>query len=211
MAKRRGKIEEFLSELDNSESYIGPFEEAEMISLLAQPDRSSFASYRDYTIMLVLLDTGVRVSELVNMKMSDVDIHGSRVKVWGKGSKEREVIFQATTGRFLHRYMQLRGSDQHDYLWITDMGNPMNPRGFQERLTLYGRQAELNSVRVSPHTFRHTCAKMYILKGGYILSLQKLLGHSSLEMVRHYVDLWGSDLQQMHRKYSPVESLFQNG
>lgn len=88
------------------------------------------------------------------------------------------------------------------------MGNRLNRKTLQDRLKLYGGKADLRGVRVSPHTFRHTCAKMYIMRGGDILSLQKLLGHSSLDMVRHYVELWGSDLQLMHKKFSPVEGLF---
>lgn len=200
-----------LNKLKAPKVIIRPFEEDDIRKLLNQPNKATFVGYRDYVIMLLLLDTGVRLSELVSMKMNDVDLHEGKIKVWGKGSKEREVIFQSTTKRFLSRYIQLRGMTDHEYLWITDTSNQINPRLVQERLTLYGRQAGLVSVRVSPHTFRHTCAKMYITKGGDILSLQKLLGHSSLDMVRHYVDLWGSDLQKMHRKYSPVESLFGNG
>ncbi len=199
---------EKLGKLKTPKVIIRPFEEDELKRLLAQPDRSSFVGYRDYTIMLILLDTGVRLSELINMKMADVDLQGGKIVVWGKGSKERAVIFQATTRRFLQRYIRLRGSVNHDYLWITDLGEDLKHRTLQERLKMYGNQAGLINVRVSPHTFRHTCAKLYIMKGGDILSLQKLLGHSSLEMVRHYVELWGSDLQQMHKKFSPVEGLF---
>lgn len=87
-------------------------------------------------------------------------------------------------------------------------GTQLNRRIIQQRLELYGKSAGLSQVRASPHTFKHTCAKLYITRGGDILSLQKLLGHSSLEMVKHYVNLWGSDLQQMHKKFSPVEGLF---
>jgi len=199
-----------LSKLKAPKLIIRPFEEDEVRRLLNQPDKATFVGYRDYVIMLLLLDTGVRISELVSIKMDDVDPQGGKVKVWGKGAKEREVIFQNTTKRFLCRYIQLKGSTDHEYLWITDTGNQINPRLVQERLSIYGRQAGLDSVRVSPHTFRHTCAKMYIMRGGDILSLQKLLGHSSLEMVRHYVDLWGSDLRQMHKKFSPVEGLFRS-
>jgi integrase/recombinase XerD len=80
----------------------------------------------------------------------------------------------------------------------------------QERLSIYGQKARLQGVRVSPHTFRHTFAKMYIMRGGDAFSLQAILGHSTLDMVRNYVNLWGSDLQKMHRQFSPVEYLLRD-
>lgn len=187
---------------------IQPFDEAELKQLFAIPDKSTFVGYRDYCIMLVLLDTGVRLIELENMKLSSIDFDNNKFLVMGKGAKEREVPFQDTTKQYLQRYIKLRGSEDHDYLWINQLGGKLNRKTIQERLQIYGRKANLKGVRVSPHTFRHTCAKMYLLSGGDVLSLQKLLGHSSLDMVRHYVELWGSDLQKMHKKHSPVEGLF---
>lgn len=199
---------EKLVKLKTPKVVIRPFEEDELKRLFSQPDKSTFVGFRDYTLMLVLLDTGVRLIELENMKVQDVDLNGNKILVFGKGAKEREVVFQKTTKQALFRYIVLRGQLDHDYLWISDTSVPMKRRNMEERLTIYGNKADLKNVRVSPHTFRHTCAKMYIKKGGDVLSLQKLLGHSTLEMVKHYVDLWGSDLQQMHKKYSPVEGLF---
>jgi len=187
---------------------IKPFQEDELRKLFNQPDKTTFVGFRDYTMMLVFLDTGVRLIEMEHMKTSSVDLKNNKILVFGKGAKEREVVFQSTTKEYLRRYLLLRGELIHDYLWVSDTNEPMKRRNFGERLTIYGNMAVLKDVRVSPHTFRHTCAKMYITRGGDILSLQKLLGHSTLEMVRHYVNLWGSDLQQMHKRYSPVENLF---
>lgn len=197
-----------ISKLKAPTVIIQPFDEAELKQLFAMPDKSTFVGYRDYCIMLVLLDTGVRLIELENIQLSSIDFDHNKFLVMGKGAKEREVPFQATTKQYLLRYIRLRGSEDHDYLWINQLGGKLNRKTIQERLQIYGQKAKLNRVRVSPHTFRHTCAKMYLLSGGDILSLQKLLGHSSLDMVRHYVELWGSDLQQMHKKHSPVEGLF---
>lgn len=186
---------------------IKPFEEDEVRALLAQPDKKSFVGFRDYTIMLVFLDTGVRLSELVNIKTTDISIEQGKILVLGKGNKEREVPFQATTREQLKRYLKVRGETHHDYLWIAHDEKPLARKTIQDRVKLYGEKAGIKGKRVSPHTFRHTCAKLYITGGGDIFSLQELLGHSSLEMCRHYVSLWGADLQKMHRKYSPVESI----
>jgi len=156
--------------------------------------------------MLVLIDTGVRLCELVNMKITDISIERGKIIVLGKGNKEREVMFQATTREQLRRYLKIRGTVHHDYLWVVHDDKPLARKTIQDRLKKYGKMAGLNK-RVSPHTFRHICAKMYIMQGGDIFSLQQLLGHSSLKMCRHYVTLFGTDLQNMHRKFSPVESL----
>lgn len=197
-----------IEKLKTPKVIIRPFEEDELKKLFAQPSKSTFVGFRDFTIMLVFLDTGVRLIEMENMKVTDIDFKQNKILVFGKGAKEREVFFQSTTKEYLRRYLLLRGELDHNYLWVSDINNPMKRRNFGERLTIYGNMAGLSKVRVSPHTFRHTCAKQYIKRGGDILSLQKLLGHSTLEMVRHYVNLWGSDLQQMHKRYSPVEGLF---
>lgn len=105
--------------------------------------------------------------------------------------------------------MDVRGRSLfHSFLWISREDGPLKRETIQERLAQYGQQAGLKNVRVSPHTFRHTFAKLFIINGGNTLALQNLLGHSTLEMVRHYVNLWGTDLQAMHRQYSPVDRLF---
>lgn len=187
---------------------IKPFSDDQLRKLFAQPDKSTFVGFRDYTFMLVLLDTGVRLRELENMKVNDVNLQDNKILVLGKGAKEREVYFQKTTGEYLRRYLIIRGELEHDFLWINNDDTPMKRRNFQRRLQEYGRKAKIKNVRVSPHTFRHTCAKKYITKGGDMISLQNLLGHSTLEMVRHYVHLWGADLKKAHKKFSPVEDLF---
>lgn len=84
---------------------------------------------------------------------------------------------------------------------------PLSKRHFQERIHDLGKAALITGVRVSPHTFRHTFAKLFILNGGDAFSLQAILGHSTLDMVRHYVNLFSSDVQEQHKKYSPIENL----
>lgn len=200
-------IEEVVK-LKAPKTIIKPFDEDDLKKLLRQPDKRTFAGFRDYTIMLTLLDTGIRLIELENMKVQDVNLKNNALIVFGKGAKEREVIFQNTTKEYLRRYLKLRGILDHEYVWISVEGDPLKRRSLQGRLSRYGKSAGITDKRVSCHTFRHTFAKMYITNGGDTISLQKLLGHSSLDMVRHYVNLWGTDVRNMHRKYSPVEHLF---
>lgn len=190
---------------------IEAFTEDQVRELLEQPDKKTFIGFRDYCIMLVLLDTGLRLSELLNIRLDDVELPQRRIKVMGKDAKERYVYFNTTTRDALKKYIEVRGDNlYHSYLWISREDDSMKRKTLQDRITFYGKQANLKNVRVSPHTFRHTFAKLFIINGGNTLALQKLLGHSTLEMVRIYVNLWGTDLQAMHRSYSPVDRLIRS-
>lgn len=188
---------------------IETFSEDQLTAILSAPDKSKFVGLRDYTFMLFLLDTGVRLSELVGIKLTDLKMAENEVIITqGKGGKQRRVFLSPKTKETLKKYLRVRGDILgNPYLFVSSEDLPMKRRNVQERLTIYGRQVKLEGVRVSPHTFRHTFAKMYILRGGDPFSLQALLGHSTLDMVRHYVNLWGSDLQKMHRQFSPVAHL----
>lgn len=190
-------------------SIIETFSEEDLERLLSVPDKTRFVGLRDYAIILFLLDTGVRLSELVGIKLVDIKMVDCEVIItMGKGGKHRRVFMSPKTKATLQKYLQARGDIlDNPYLFVNSENLPMKGRNVQERLTLYGKKAKILGVRVSPHTFRHTFAKMYILRGGDPFSLQSLLGHSTLDMVRHYVNLWGNDLQKMHRQYSPVTHL----
>ncbi|WP_066639617.1 tyrosine-type recombinase/integrase [Desulfolucanica intricata] len=199
---------ENLKKVKASRTIIEAFTEDQIRELLAQPNKKTFVGFRDYCIMLLLLDTGLRLKELLNIRVEDVDLAQRKIKVMGKGSKERYVYFNTTTKEALSRFITIRGDSlHHSFLWITREDEPLNRNTLQERIRLYGREAGIKNVRVSPHTFRHTFAKLFILNGGNTLALQQLLGHSTLDMVRVYVNLWGTDLQAMHRKFSPVDKL----
>jgi integrase/recombinase XerD len=188
---------------------IQAFSEQQLSVLLSLPNKNRFVGLRDYTIMLVLLDSGIRLSELVNIQLAHVKMADSEIIIpHGKGDKYRRVFVSPRTRDALKKYIQARGYvPGNTYLFLNFENLPMKGRNVQERLKIYGKKARIEGVRVSPHTFRHTFAKMYIMRGGDPFSLQALLGHSTLDMVRHYINLWGSDLQKMHRKFSPVEHL----
>lgn len=188
---------------------IETFSEEQIRALLAAPDKSRFVGLRDYVIMLLLIDTGIRLSELVNIQLADINlVEGELIITRGKGGKPRRVYLSPKTREALKKYLKARGDTPGiTQLFITAENRPMTRRNVQERLAIYGQKARLEGVRVSPHTFRHTFARLYITAGGDPFSLQALLGHATLDMVRHYVNLWGNDLQRMHRQYSPVGRL----
>lgn len=187
---------------------ISTFTKHQMITLLAQPDRRTFAGLRDYTMMLLLLETGLRLKEILDLHLDDVRWVDNELFIHpGKGNKARRVPFQQTCVNALRHYIRERGDLNTDVLFVTVNHTKLHARTLQEHLRDYGKSAGLRGVRVSPHTFRHTMSKFYILNGGDAFTLQQILGHSTLDMVRHYVQLFRSEVQQQHRKCSPVENM----
>jgi integrase/recombinase XerD len=185
---------------------IETFSEEQIAALLRQPNRHTFTGLRDYTLMLLLLETGIRVSECVKIDLGDVYLKQGFIRIHGKGAKQRLVPFQSKFRRALQTYLEARGSVESQALFVTVDGERISKRYVQELIQTYGEQAQIRDVRVSPHTFRHTMAKFYIMAGGDIFSLQKILGHSTLDMVRVYVDLFSTDVHMQHRKFSFVEN-----
>lgn len=187
--------------------HVPTFSKPQLKRLLAQPDRSTFTGYRDYVIMLALLDTMARISELLALKTSDIDWQRGLIRVSGKNRKDRFVPFQNTLRRHLRAYLEIRGLLDHDYVFVTIDNEPISKRTVQQEIDKYGKAAGITDVRVSPHTFRHTGAVMFLLNGGDIRSLQKILDHSSLSTTEVYLNLVAADISKQHRKASPLEAL----
>lgn len=187
---------------------IETFSREQLRELFRQPDLETFVGFRDYAIMVLLLETGIRLRELVDLKTSDVRWADSQIAVAGKNGHARLVPYQPKTRRVLKQYINARGESYVDHLFITHDDGQMSRKAVQDRIAKYGRMANIKGVRCSPHTFRHTFAKMSVRNGADIFSLQKILGHSSLDMVRVYVNLFSGEVAEAHRKFSPIENLF---
>ena len=175
---------------------------------------SNGSGYRNLTIILLLLDSGIRVNELVNIDISDLDLTEGYIKIRkAKGSKERLVpvgsIVQKSLWKYINQYRPQPLTRKVTMLFLSEYGLPLTKSGVQQMLRRYGRIAGVTGVRCSPHTFRHTFAKNYLLNGGDIFSLQKILGHSSLASVRIYLNLFAADLKKQHQRFSPVDNLTQ--
>lgn len=179
----------------------------QLSELFRQPDLETFVGYRDYTIMTILLETGVRLRELIDIKLDDVRMSDSQILIVGKSGKFRLVPFQTQARRVLNRYLKARGASPSPYLFITHDDEQMARKTVQDRISKYGRMAGITNVRNSPHTFRHTFAKMSVRNGANIFDLQKILGHATLDMVRIYVDMFSNEVAEAHRKFSPIENL----
>jgi len=190
---------------------IPSFATEQLAGLIEAVDLSNSQGQRDYTMILLLVDTGLRVSELTGLKADDVNLERRTLKVWGKGAKERIVPFGVRVQKALLRYFNFHRSEPATPLtrefFLTDSGEPLKARRVQSIIKHYGEKAGIKGIRCSPHTLRHTAAVMWIRNGGDVFSLQQILGHSSLEMVRVYVNLAQSDVEAAHRRYSPADNI----
>ncbi len=167
---------------------------------------------RDRAVILTLLDTGLRASELCSLKIGDIDLKTGRTEVrhgargGAKGGKGRTVFLGKTTRRFVWRYLAERedGEDLEAPAFVGRWDRPMNPDSLRQ---LVKRLAEKAGVRdCHPHRFRHTFAISYLRAGGDVFTLQVLLGHSTLDMVRYYARIAEVDLANAHRRASPADN-----
>ncbi len=153
----------------------------------------------------------MRVSELVHLKMADLHLDQGLFKVMGKGSKERIVPMGQSSRRVLLDYIRKHRPEPAlpaiDEVFLTEAGYPMKPDNVYKILAAACRAVDTSGKRLGPHTCRHTFARAFLVAGGDLLSLQRILGHTSLEVVRLYVNLDANDLLAQQRKYSPMDTL----
>jgi len=194
--------------IKDRKGHIETFTLKQVRALLNAPNKRTFTGQRDYTLMLLLLETGIRLNETVGILVEDVRLHEGTVFIrQTKNSFHRYVPIQAKMSEQMRRYLRLRGSCESDALFVTLEGTPLSRRGIQTIISKYGAEAGIKGVRCSPHTFRHTFAKMSVMNGAGVFELQKILGHSTLEMVKTYVNLYSSEVSEKHKRFSPLNDL----
>lgn len=188
---------------------IPTFTPEHLKAMLDACDLSTVLGYRDYTLMLVLLETGIRVSELCGLRVQDV--HDDYVRVVGKGNKEREVGISPDVAKLLWKYIHHHrkpADDKEVCVFVNRYGQPVTPNGVEQLLIDVKNKASIEGVRVSAHTFRHTFARMYLEQGGEIYKLSRLMGHSSVEITEEYLkDFNVRAARQEHDRFSPVGAL----
>ena len=196
----------------SSVKLINTFSKEQIDQLLSLCHASNGSGFRNLTIILLLLDTGIRVNELVNIDCGDVDLTSGFITIRkAKGNRERVVpigsVVQKAIWKYINQHRPEPLTDRITSLFLCENGLPLRKNGVQQMLRRCGKAAGLSGVRCSPHTFRHSFAKNYLLNGGDIFSLQKILGHSSLASVRVYLNLFAIDLKKQHQHFSPVDNL----
>lgn len=187
---------------------IRPLSMDQVRLLLSAPNQKRFFGQRIWTMMVLILDTGLRLAELISLRKDRIDWQGGVLRVMGKGGKEREVPFGTTSKQALWNYLLRRGDiPNQELVFVNQYGERLCRRWVDRALKNLGVKVGIKGVRVSPHTLRHTFATQYIMNGGDAFSLQQILGHSTLEMVKVYVGLANRDVALLHQRFSPIDRM----
>jgi site-specific recombinase XerD len=183
--------------------------EKEMLMFLDRLPEDSFIHMRNKAVFEFLYATGLRISELVNLRMVDINFSEALVRVLGKGKKERIVPFNDYAKRILLRYLdQVRQTFKQpvDYVFLNARGKKITDRAIEQILQkVYGEIMESNK-RVYPHLFRHSFATHLLQRGANLRVIQELLGHSNLSTTEKYTSLNYSDLLNVYKKFHPRAS-----
>lgn len=181
----------------------------EVERLLNEPNLGTLDGYRDKTMLELLYATGMRVSELVNVPVKNVDMKMQYVIVMGKGSKERMLPLGRTALHYLENYLTvvrpqlLHGKpDAAAELFVTGWGGPMTRERFYEIIVAYGKSAGI-SKRVTPHMLRHSFATHLLNNGTDLRIVQELLGHADISTTQIYTHLDVERLREVYDKAHP--------
>jgi len=200
-----------ISRIKTDQAAIATFSNNQITVMLdVTKHHMDFPGIRNYTLITLLYDTGCRISELLGLKIRDIQIDEKILTVRGKGGKRRAVPFGDRSLISLVKYLNKRNKlfEKERVLFLTKFGDPLTLRMTNKIIERIGEKAKVKNIRLSAHTFRHTFAKNWLMNGGDIFSLQKILGHRTLEMVRNYVNITFKDIQSQHSKFSPGDNLY---
>jgi integrase/recombinase XerD len=193
---------------------IETFTNDEVARLLKVFRGANFLDIRNHFILVLLFDTGIRNSELCDLKVSDV--RETYIRIIGKGNKERHVPITPSINKDLVRYMRVRNEYikdkvryQTEYLLLSQKGRRLTPEALEYIMKKAGEAAKIKSgVRVSPHTCRHFYAQSQLKNGCDLYTVSKLLGHSKVETTKRYLQsMHDSDLMDIAVKTSPLSKL----
>ncbi len=176
--------------------------EDEVERLLQSPNIELDIETRDKAMIEMLYATGMRISELINLKMIDIDIERSVLKVLGKGSKERLVPFGEKASDSLSYYLKKRKKSSAKEVFLSNRGKKMTRTGFWQRIKIYLSREGLKDT-ISPHTLRHAFATHLLNRGADLRSVQLLLGHSDLSTTQIYTHIAKQRLGEVLKKHHP--------
>lgn len=181
---------------------------AEIELILKQPNPLEKFGLRDRAILEVLYATGVRVSELTNLKQSDLMFDSDLILVFGKGSKERLIPIGSSAVEWVKKYQSgergklVRSGKSHDVLFLNFRGGKLSRAGIRDMIVKYARLAGIKK-EVHPHTFRHSFATHLLEGGADLRAVQEMLGHADIATTQIYTHIDREYLKEVHRTFHP--------
>lgn len=177
---------------------------SEMESLLLQPDVSGEVGLRDRAIIELMYSSGLRVSEVVNLDIKDVDLDGGILTCTGKGSKTRRVPVGSSAVEWIRSYLAYRRKHTNievQKLFVSSLGKPITRQIVHEFVSEYGKKCGLEGV--SPHTLRHSFATHLIQNNADIRSVQQMLGHADISTTQIYTHITDAHLKKSYERFHP--------
>ncbi|MCI7448697.1 MAG: tyrosine-type recombinase/integrase [Blautia sp.] len=203
---------EFKIQLIKAEKKIKEtYSDAELELLLKKPNLAycNFTEYKTWVFENYLLATGNRISTALNVKIQDVDLENGVIRLAKTKNRKQQLIpLSHALAEILVEYVEVRGGSPDDYLFCGACGEKAATRTFQDNVANYNHRRGV--TKTSCHAFRHTFAKHWILNGGDVFRLQKILGHSDLSVTREYVNMFAPDLQMDFERFNPLDNLRAN-
>ena len=188
------------------------YSDAELAALLKKPDirKATFAEYRDWVIINFLLNCGSRAATVRAIQIRDVDLDGGMVFYRHTKNRKAQVIpLCSAMVAILREYLRHRGGEAADYLFCTETGSQLTENGLRQSIARYNTRRGVQKTSI--HLFRHTFARKYLIDcGGDAFTLQKLLGHSTLAMTKHYCAILDADLTKNYDNFSPLAQMKSN-
>lgn len=205
------------SPMDRIKQYKNPRKAKEQISddefsrLIKYLDTTKFHEFRDYIIIQLIMDTGMRIGECLSLNVEDVDIKNNAILIYAenaKSKKDRYVFFSNVMQKMLKRWLQYKDRyTDTELLFCTKKSTPLSISNFEKNFRNYVLRARITK-NITAHSLRNNYARRFLLAGGDIYTLSKILGHSSVTVTEQaYADLSHEDIRKNYRRFSPLENM----
>ena len=199
-----------LPNIKDKETVKEAYTDEELLALLKRPKKDcTFCDYRNWVIVNFLMNSGCRSSSVRNIQNRDVDLDSRQVILrHNKNGKIQTVPLCSTMVSILREYMPVRGGKPEDYLFCDQYGGMLSMNGL--RLAIARHNQSRGVQKTSAHLYRHTFARKYLVDcGGDAFMLQRLLGHSTLKMTKHYCAIYDADIAKDYDRFSPLAQMNQ--
>ena len=181
-----------------------PYTDEEMKLLLKKPITKNWVEYRSWVMVNYFFSTGQRLSTVLNIKVSHVDMKHSRIKlIWNKDKIQKWMPISPALHKVLKEYIEVSDLHENDYLFPEYEGKKLQRRSAEDAIIKYNKSRGVDKTSI--HLFRHCFAKNYILNGGNPAKLQKLMNHKTIEQTMKYVNLYANDISSDLDLYNPLD------
>ncbi len=195
--------------MKTEETIKEPYTDAELRRLLKRPKSNRWTEWRTWASINYLIATGNRASTVLNIKISDINFDDMTIHLRKVKNRRQQIVpLSPALKEILSDYLKTWEWTEDDYLFPSNEGKQLGLHSFQGSIARYNISRGVSKTSI--HLFRHTFAKNFILAGGGMVQLQALLGHSTMDMTRHYVNIYGLDLKRDIERLNPLDNMLKS-